>query len=517
MTITTTEFRPRKRAIALAAALLALLAAPAVRADWKLTPTFNLRETYTDNVALARDELAEGRFVTEISPGFVLSNNARRFKFNSVYQLHYYAFDDKDVPGTKHAQNQFSADMRSVLVDDLLYFDAAGAYGQQAVSAFGPAVNGNGYATANRANVKTYRLGPYLRHDFGASATALLRYSHDSVSAGQSGLGATRSDNLSANLSSGPLFRKLGWDLGYTRQRLNDSRAPESTVQNASIGLRYQLLQTLQFNVRGGYDEYDYQSIEGPNKGSFWQAGMVWEPSSRSSLRASFGKRYYGDSYSLDALHRSRRTVWSINYNDEVTTTRAQFLLPATVDTAAMLDRLFRADIPDAAQRRLAVEAYIRATGLPASLAENINYFTNRYLLQKRWQASVALNSARSTAVISLFDTRRDALSSSETDGSITGPGSVNINDNTRQRGASALFNYRISSRSGLNLSLTSSKSQSETTGIETDNTAVRLALTRQFSPRTRGDLEARRTSGAAIGNATYRENALSASLSMRF
>lgn len=494
-----------------------MLAAPLARAEWKFTPTVTLRETYTDNVALARDELAEGRFVTEISPGFVLVNNSRRFKFNSVYQLHYYAFDDNDVPDTKHVQNQFFADLRSVLIDDLLYFDASGSVGQQAVSAFGPGVNGNGYATANRANVKTWRMGPTLRHEFGTSATAVVRYTHDSVDAGSSGLGATRSDNLSASLASGPQFRKFGWDVVYSRQKLDDTRAPESTVQNASLGLRWQLLQTLQFNLRGGYDEYDYQSLEGPSKGNFWQLGMVWEPSSRSSLRASVGKRYYGDSYSLEALHRSRGTVWSINYNDEVTTTRSQFLLPATVDTAAMLDRLFRTDIPDPEQRRLAVEAYIRATGLPASLAENVNYFTNRYLLQKRWQASVVLNSSRSTAVFSLFDVRRDALSSSQTDGAITGPGNININDNTRQRGGSALFNYRISSRSGLNLALTSSTNLSESTGIETDNKVARLTFTRQFSPRTTGDLELRRTSGAAIGNATYRENALSASISMRF
>ncbi|MES2322161.1 MAG: TIGR03016 family PEP-CTERM system-associated outer membrane protein [Pseudomonadota bacterium] len=517
MTITTTEVGLRRRPIALAAALLALLAAPAARAEWKFTPTVELRETYTDNVALASDALAEGRFVTEISPGFALANNTRRFKLHAIYQLHYYAFDDKDVPDVKHAQNQFSANLRSVLVDDLLYFDASGSVGQQAVSAFGPAVNGNGYATANRANVKAWRMGPTLRHAFGASATGVLRYTHDQVDAGASGLGATRSDSLSATLASGPLFRKLGWDIAFSRQNMNDNRAPASSVKNAGLGLRYQVLQTLQFNVRGGYDEYDYQSIAGPSKGSFWQLGMGWEPSSRSSLRASFGKRYYGDSYSLEALHRSRGTVWTINYNDEVTTTRAQFLLPATIDTASMLDRLFRADFPDAEQRRLAVEAYMRATNLPAALAENVNYFTNRYLLQKRWQASVVLNSARSTAVLSLFDTRRDALSSSQTDGPITGPGNVSTNDNTRQRGVSALFNYRISSRSGVNLSLVTSKNLSETTGLETENKAARLSMTRTFSPRTRGEVELRRTSGAALANATYRENAVSASISMRF
>ena len=517
MTITTTEVGLRKRAIPLAAAVLVMLAAPLARAEWKFTPTVTLRQTYTDNVALAPDELAEGRFVTEISPGFALVNNSRRFKLRSAYQLNYYAFDDQDAPQTKHTQNQLSADLRSILIDDLLLFDAGASVGQQAVSAFGPAVNGNAYATANRANVKTWRMGPTLRHDFGTSATAVVRYTHDAVDAGSSGLGTTRSDNLSASLASGPMFRKVGWDVLYNRQQLDDTRAPPSTVQNASIGLRWQVLQTLQFNLRGGYDEYDYQSLEGPSKGSFWQFGMVWEPSTRSSLRASVGKRYYGDSYSLEALHRSRRTVWSINYNDEVTTTRSQFFQPPTVDTAAVFDSLFQIGIRDADQRRLARDAYLRETGLPPALAENVNYFSNRYFLQKRWQAAVVLSGARSNAVLSLFDVRRDALSSSQTDGAITGPGNPNINDNTHQRGASALFNYRISSRSGVNLALTSSTNLSESTGIETDNKVARLSLTRQFSPRTTGGLELRRTSGAAIGNATYRENAVSASLSMRF
>ena len=40
------------------------------------------------------------------------------------------------------------------------------------MSAFGPQVNSNGYASANRANVTTWRISPYLLHRFGASATA---------------------------------------------------------------------------------------------------------------------------------------------------------------------------------------------------------------------------------------------------------------------------------------------------------------------------------------------------------
>ncbi|WP_164557874.1 TIGR03016 family PEP-CTERM system-associated outer membrane protein [Massilia atriviolacea] len=507
-----------RRAVVVPAALAALLAAPGARADWKFTPTLDLRETYTDNVALSRDEIAKSRLVTELTPGFTLLNRGPRLKLSANYQLHYYAFDDDGVEGVRHAQSQLRAGAKATLIDDLLFLDTDGAIGQQPVSAFGPQANGNGYATANRANVKTWRVSPYLLHRFGSSATAAVRYTHDSVDAGRIGFGDSSSDVLSMNLNSGRSFRRVGWGLQYSHQRVDDSIAPESSIKMVSANARYRVGEDFNLTASAGYDEYDYQSEGEATKGRFWQGGIEWTPSSRTSLVAGAGKRYYGNTYNLQALHRSRRSVWSINYSDSVTTTRSQLLLPATIDTASMLDRLFTAQIPDPLARAQAVEAYIRATGLPASLADSINYFSNRFILQKQLQASVAFNTARTTLILSAFDSRREGLSLIQTDSLLTGPASARLNDDTTQRGASALWNMRLTSRSGINASWTNARVLSRATGLSSKNAALRLAVTRQFSPKVRGAFEARRVSGTTTDQvASYRENAVTASLSLQF
>ncbi|NHZ78002.1 TIGR03016 family PEP-CTERM system-associated outer membrane protein [Massilia sp. CCM 8695] len=508
----------RRRAVVVPAALAALLAAPSSRAEWKFTPTVDLRETYTDNVALTRADEAKSRFVTELTPGFSLLNKGPRLNLFANYKLHYYAFDDNDVEGVRHAQSQLRAAAKATVIGDLLFLDADGAIGQQAVSAFGPQVNSNGYASANRANVKTWRISPYLLHRFGSSATAAVRYTHDSVDAGRIGFGDSSSEVLTMNLNSGRTFRRVGWGVQYSGQRVDDSIAPKSNVKMVSANARYRLGQEFNLTASAGYDEYDYQSGGEPTKGRFWQGGIEWTPTSRTSLVAGGGKRYYGNTYNLRALHRSRRTVWSINYSDSVTTTRSQLLLPATIDTASMLDRLFTAQIPDPAKRAQAVDAYIRSTGLPSALADSINYFSNRYILQKQFQASVALNTARTTLILSAFDNRREGLSLIQTDSLLTGPASARINDDTTQRGGSALWNMRLTSRSGINASWTSSRTQSHATGLSSKNAALRLAVTRQFSPKVRGAFEARRVSGTTTDQvASYRENALTASLSLQF
>ena len=505
-----------RMACLLSAALMALAAAPA-RAEWKFTPTVDLAGTYSDNVGLVEDSRKLGRFIAEVTPGFTLVNNSRRVKFNASYQLHYYAFDDDGIEDARHVQQSLLAQLSSVLIDDLLYLDGDAAVGQRAVSTFGPQINYNGYAGANRSNVRSYRISPYLRHSFGTSAIGTLRYTRDSVDAGNRGLGNSDGDSLDFNLSSGPTFRRIGWGLQASVRHISDSVAPNTEIKTVGANLRYRLGDSFALTASTGYDEYDYQSVGAPVKGKNWSGGFDWTPSPRTSLRASVGKRYYGDSYLLEALHRSRRSVWTINYNDAVTTSRDQFLLPATVDTASVLDRLFTADIPDPVARRAAVEAYIRASGLPSALAESVNYFTNRYVLQKQLQLSAAFNMARTTLVVSAFNVKRNALSNFETDGALSGPGRGSLNDDTTQTGASALLNWRLTSRSSANLSLTRSRSESNSTNLETRNTAARLALTRSFSPRMSGTAELRRTSGnTAFGAAGYRENAITASLSLK-
>jgi uncharacterized protein (PEP-CTERM system associated) len=509
--------RPAAKVRHVPLALLALALSPGAKAEWKFTPTVDLRQSYSDNVNLAREELARAQFYTEIAPGFTLLNNSPRWKMRTTYARNFFLSKDDDIPNTQRAHSELSAAVDGRLINDLLFLDAEARIGQQAVSAFGPQSNGNNFTNNNKAEVRSFRASPYLRYRFGSTANMELRYTRDSLDTGRStGLGNSDGNTYNLNLSSGPTFRRFGWSLTMARQEVSYSLVPDSTVDNANLGLRYLLSNTFTATMGLGHDSYDYDALGGRTQGRSWSVGFDWKPSSRTSLQASAGKRYYGSSYMLNAQHRSRSTVWSINYNDAVTTTRAQFLLPSTIDTASMLDGLFTATIPDPVARAAAVQAYIAATGLPPSLADNINYFSNRFILQKQLQASVAFSTSRTTTILSLFDTRRNALSNIKADSPLQGSQSVNLNDDTRQQGANASLNWRINARSSVNLILSAGTSISNSTGQEVDNRAVRLGVTSQIKPRLRGSLEVRRVSGSTLGIASdYRENGVSAILSM--
>lgn len=511
----------KRRRAAVPAALLALLAAPAARAGWEFSPSVAVRETWTDNIALAAAPQAQSGLVSELSPALLLTHAGPRLAVHAAWQLHYYTFSGQRPGGTNSLQDQLAADARATLIDELLYVDGAATRGQQAISGFGPQVDGNGYAATNRTEVSSWRISPYLHHRFGAAAIGEVRYTRDSVDPGnhgRSGLGRSIGDTASASLTSGPSWQSLGWGLQYSRQQIKDNRAGTSSAENALANASYRLARSFSLTASAGYDKFDYQALGGRTSGRNWSAGFAWNPSLRTSLEASVGRRYFGASHRLVALHRSRHTVWNIDYDDAVTSTRQQFLLPAAIDTASMLDRLFMPSFPDPQQRRQAVEAYMRATGVPDTLAENINYFSNRYILQKSLRASVAVNASRTTLLLAAFSTRRNALSTAGSDSTLLGASLPTLNDNTRETGASAQLQYKISSRTGVNLDATVSRMDSLSTGLTADHQMLRLGMTHHFGRTLDGALELRQTRGAlgALSGASYRENAVVASLSLR-
>ena len=525
--MTTTMAKPyRSRAIGVASlplaapvALLALLMAPQCRAEtWKVLPAVDLRETWSDNVRQDAPGAERSTFITDLTPSLTVVGKGPRLQLKASLLTHLFAYSNDRIEGTNRTQRQMSADGRAKLVEDLLFFDGAASISQQAVSAFGPQASGNPYSDTNRAEVRTWRISPYLAHRFGNDATTELRYARDSVKSSNRGLGDSVGDTVSTSIASGPAFRTLGWGLQASHQNTDDSLGRSSTADTANAGLRLRVLPTLRLNANGGYDKYDYQTSGGKTAGKSYSLGATWTPSLRTSIDASAGRRFFGPSYSLAASHRSRYSVWNVSYNDAVTTTRDQFLQPGTIDTAALLDRLFLPQFPDPVERAQAIEAYIKATGLPASVANSTNYFSNRFVLQKQLQAAAAFNTAKTTTVFSLSASKRDALSVQQADDTLLGAAAGNLNNNVHQAGASVSVNYRLSSRSALTMIASKTRVESLATGITDHQTLLSLTATRQLQRKLKGVLELRRSEGNAFSAAgrTYRENALSASLSFQ-
>lgn len=484
--------------------------------DWKVTPSLSLKETYTDNVRLATPGNEQSDFITQINPGISVSGTGSHLKFDGRYTMQniFYANDS----GPTSINHQLSANGNVELLDDLFFVDGRASISQQNISAFGPQTTDNTNITGNVTNVTTYSISPYLRHRFKNFASGEARYTHDSVSTGANGLSDSQSDRILLGLTSGTDFGRLGWGLNYNKQQLDSTNGQTVDLETYSGNLRYRVTPQFGLTATGGEEKNSYQSLTGKSGGSYWTGGFAWNPSQRTSISANAGQRFYGNTYSLNANHRSRRTFWSVSYSEDITTTRDQFLIPATIDTAEFLVNSHLFDLIPEADRLLAAEAFIRANGLPNALANSVNYFSNRFFLQKRLQASVSVTGRRNTVILSFFDTSREAQTSQTQDSLLLGPSSLSLNDNTNSAGVNALWSLRVSPQTSANLSAGFTRTTSDATNRQDDYKTLRASLSKQFQPKLNGMIELRRIeSESNQANSGYSENAITASVNMTF
>lgn len=507
----------RRTPHALIAMTLPLFLQPVQAAEWDFRPSVEVRESYSDNVRLQPVGQERGDFVTEVIPRFSLTGTGRRLKLSADYAVDglFYKRDS--------SQNNVLHDLRGTvtaeIIDDLFYFDGKTSVSQQNIGAFGPQTLDNINTSAGRAEVRSISLTPILRHRFSDVARAEMRYSLDRFETDNAELENTRTDRLSFVLGSGPAFQNIEWGLLYSDEKTHYARSGTVDITTYFGSLRYNVLPTFALTATGGHETYGYVTTKNRSQGVLWTVGFSWRPSTRTNVDASVGHRFFGTTASLAASHRARHSVWVVGYNEDITTTQSQFQVDSSLNTANFLNRLWTTSIPDAVTRRGAVEAFIRDTGLPASISTAVNSFSNQFFLQKTLQASVALNGARNTAMVTVYDSRRRAQGGLNIDFLLFGANAtLQVEENARQVGINGFWSYRLGEHTRANLSAGMSKITSSTSTREDRSKNIRLALTHQLSNKVRASIEVRRLQqDSSVANSNVRENAIAASVTADF
>lgn len=525
MTITMAERRRTRRITGALPRLLPLVAAMLVvmpaSAQWTVKPSVSVFETYTDNVDLRNDDVASAQWITEVRPSVRVTGESRRLKASAFASWGQYAYSDKDsVRNPTDSQRRYAADLTGTLVDQKLYVDARASRDRRSVLPFGPSADNTPFTRDNQTDVKTWSVSPYLVHRIGRDATMQLRYTRDSVDSGLRNLfGTSTGDTVLLNLASSAELHGFGWGLNYVRQDIENRLVGESSTETVSGSLRYRFSRVWTATATAGYDRYDFEGPGPESKGRNWSVGGIWTPSTRTSVQASVGRHLYGQTGSLSATLRARRMVWDIQYGDSITSSRSQYLLPAAVDTAAMLDRLFNGMFPNALEREQAVAAYMQANGLPASMANDINYLSNRYARDKQLRASVGWRGKRATALLSAYRSERRAVSDQQSDSPLLGNSLSSLNDNVRQHGGNLTYTHRLGARSNLQGGADYRSSESLTTGRESRERLYYVRLNQDLGRNLRGSLEVRRLNGGTdfAGRRDYTENSVIAGLTLTY
>jgi uncharacterized protein (PEP-CTERM system associated) len=482
-------------------------------AEWTFMPTFGLRESYSDNIKLASPQDAKSEWVSEFTPGIAVTGNAKRLKLNLAYQIQKIVYQSE----ANRSQQQLAASANAELLEDRLFVDARSSISQQNLSAFGPQLIDNIHISDNQSTLKANSISPYLRYRFNGFASTKLRYSQDTVSSDNRLLSA-KIDTMALDLVGDNGARGWNWNANYRQVKNSDNAMAGVTMNSAAFSLQVPLTSRLNFFASTGYEKNDYQAnTSAEPAGRFWSGGVAWTPSARTSVVASAGKRYFGNTYALNASHRSRNSVWNIGYNEDVTTTYSQFFTQSTNDTAALLDQLWQLSIPDPQTRRQAVDAYLGIGRLLGSGTGNINYLSHRYFLQKQLNLSAALSGPRSTLVLSLTANRRTAQTDSSIDSLLLGSSQSTLQDETRQIGSNAIWRWRMSARNSLNLSASYDKIKSASVDRTDNNLVFSAGVSRQLGRGAYASIDLNRLRHNSSSGQNYRENSIRGALNMRF
>lgn len=513
----------------------------AAAAHWDVVPSVRARVSHSDNINLAAPHLAQADTAIELAPGLRVEADAgARGQLALAYSLQLAHYQRRP----SRSQQQLDGAGQLALVSNWLYLDAGATVSRQAYSGFGARASDPLQDDANSATVQAWRASPYLQHDFRGLGTATLRYDLQRIRSGR--LLAVDSEAIEARIAGER--RSWHWQVAFTRRHLDDRALAPVTHSDAAVTLAHPLGNTVRASVTAGYEKSDYQARSGQPQGQHGQAGLNWAPSPRTHVAASIGRRYFGTTYGFDAAYRTRNMLWTLNYQEDISTMHAQLFRVAPAGVADFLFQLWADRIPDPVKRRRSIDAFLLLSQMLGSDG-TVNFFSHRYYLQKSLRLAGVYSGVRSAVSVTVRRTGSTAQTSSAVDSMLTGPEELSLEDRTRQAQMQLGWNWRLNARSSLTAAGAHSRSQSLSTGRRDRNGIISLRLAQQLGRTVTAELSLRHSrhrsrsshtdarfavaaiapalqgtasppanAGAPAGGAHhYRENGISAAVSVAF
>lgn len=491
-----------------------LVAGPSAAETSQVTTGVSVRGTLTDNARLASSN-EDSAFILEATPNISVRRTAGRLKLNGDLQLQGFKYFGVDA-GTRVSPS-LSLQGTGEVADNLFFVDVSAQVRQQNTSALRQSVD-NALPSGDRAEVRAFRVSPYLRGRFANDTDWTLRYSLSRSSTDAATATSSTQQELGAQLSGGTGVTGLSWSANVS-QRKSDYGAARSNSDGTTYlaSLNYRFNPQWQATARAGYERNTVLATGA--SGERYGVGLAWNPTDRTNITADRDKRSFGDSYAYAFNHRTERTSWRLSYNRDVRNLTDELLGFQTISGNDVFQSFFNgqfAFIPDPVQREAAVIAFMQSIGLwqngqPVGLAIPFNFISSRTFTERRLQATFSYTGRRSSVVISAFRSRREDASTgfTTTDDLASGLG---IDSST----LSVNFGHRLTPITSANLTVSRSTG-SRVIGGGADSTQHRydLALSTRLRQDTSASVGLRHVT--LDGSSEYTENALTATLGITF
>lgn len=470
--------------------------------DMRLT----LNQIWTNNVRL--ETVGESEHITELTPGFRLVLNKPRLKGFFDYALSGLAYSGGTSPDRN--LSALSSNMALEAIDNTFFIEASGSISQQAVSAFGQQSIDSSNLNANRVEVATYRLNPYLQGRLSGFGSYVIRVGR-TVTASDAKLFSGNSTNDASLALKGDLGPKgFGWTVDVGTQTVSYSAGRTTENDRQLAGLTFALSPQFSVLVEGGTESNNFASLEKETH-SVSGLGLTWTPLESTKLTVNARQHSYGDTYQLSFSHRTGRTVWQ--FSDGKDLTQAPNLQGAA-SLGSVYDLYFvqfASLQPDPVARAQLVNAYLQSYGMAPDLATSTGFSASSLSLQRRQQLSFALLGVRDTVTVlasqsksGRFDTLSTAIDDFTTASDVI------------QQSLSVNLAHRLTPQSSLGLMVSSAQTTGVTEAQTTKLGSVNLSWTSKVGQRSSTTLALRRVVSETVLK-PYSETAGTVSLNLQF
>ncbi len=474
-----------------------------------LVPRLTIDGLWTDNIRLQSSAAKTSDFVTTVTPGIRFLADGDRLKASVDYSLSRLIHAREQ--SLDRNQNTLNALGAYELAENFAFVDFSGTIAQQTISAFGPRSDNNTAFNANRTEVATYRLSPYVRGQFGDWASYQARYSRVSSRSKSAAASDYDMDELSAMLNSGSQQRAFSWSLDVNRQSLDYSNGRSFESDRIRAFLTYPFTPQLSLSLIPGWESNNYASQDKESRTTI--GGRVnWAVSDRTQLSALLEQRFFGRAYSFTFEHRTPRTAWRASASRDASITPNQVGNASLGPLYDLLFFQFSSIEPDPVRRAQLVQSYLIANGLNGNTNVDLGFLTSAVSLAQRQDLSFTLLGRR--------DTLTFLLSQSENSRLLQSSGGLDDLGNSmfvRQRGFSIVYSHRLTPSSTLNVLAGHTRSSGDAASqLRSTLKSLNISLSTQLGQHTSATVGVRR----AISDNTlssYTETAVRGGVTVQF
>jgi hypothetical protein len=365
-----------------AVGLVSVGGAGVAQAAWQFDPHVSAEATYTDNIHLDAEDIAQSETVLHLAPGFKLDGGTQRFHATVNYELGGYFYEKSN--DSNETVNTLDAVATGEILPELFFFDFLGRAGRTVVDPTEPIATGDYYTGANFTDVALWRATPRFTHQFGSDVKAQLAYEYGRIYyledlAGGIALPDLTTRDARLNVDREAEAGGFGWHAKYNRYEAIYSGIEPAVYATAEASAEIPLGRRFWVIAVGGSETDLRRDItSGSLNAAYWEGGLRWQATANQQLRVTTGRRFYGSSYDLAYSLSGRRIKAGLTYTEA----------PAAQGIELYVNQIFAA-APD--------------QPLPGYTPQDHEIY-----LRKSAAGWVTLTGARNEVTLELLDDRRD-------------------------------------------------------------------------------------------------------------